>query len=116
MEKQGIRILNEQLKEQILNDGGHFERSPMYHCIILEDLLDLNNLSISNKFISEKNLEKNLKFYSRKMLVWINKISHPDGKIPFFNDATFGITSEISFLREYYYKMNKNFKLKDEKI
>ena len=40
----GIRILNEQLKEQILNDGGHFERSPMYHCIILEDLLDLHNL------------------------------------------------------------------------
>ena len=111
----GIRILNEQLKEQILNDGGHFERSPMYHCIILEDLLDLNNLISSNKFISEANLEKNLKFYSRKMLVWIEKISHPDGKIPFFNDATFGITSEISFLREYYYKMNKNLKLKEKK-
>ena len=72
----------------------------MYHCIILEDLLDLNNLISSNKFISEKNFEKKLKFYSRKMLVWINNISHPDGKIPFFNDTTFGVTSEISFLRK----------------
>ena len=25
---------------QILDDGGHFEKSPMYHAIILEDLLD----------------------------------------------------------------------------
>ena len=60
-------------------------------------------------------LEKNLKFYSRKMLVWIKKISHPDGKIPFFNDATFGVTSEISFLREYYYRLNKKLNLKEKK-
>ena len=23
----------------ILADGGHYERSPMYHCLVLEDLL-----------------------------------------------------------------------------
>ena len=38
-------ILQRQLTEQILADGGHFERSPMYHSLILEDLLDLLNLS-----------------------------------------------------------------------
>ena len=42
--KKGLQILNKQIKEQILPDGGHFELSPMYHSIILEDLLDLINL------------------------------------------------------------------------
>jgi len=33
-----------ELEEQILPDGGHFERSPMYHAMVLEDLLDLLQL------------------------------------------------------------------------
>ena len=40
-QEKGKKIIINQLKEQILNDGGHFERSPMYHCIILEDILEL---------------------------------------------------------------------------
>ena len=39
-----LRILSVQVPEQVLKDGGHFERSPMYHAIIQEDLLDLINL------------------------------------------------------------------------
>jgi hypothetical protein len=34
----------DRLPEQILPDGGHFERSPMYHATLLEDLLDLVQL------------------------------------------------------------------------
>ncbi|MEA3274703.1 MAG: heparinase II/III family protein [Pseudomonadota bacterium] len=41
----GLRILGEQAPEQVLEDGGHFELSPMYHGIVLEDLLDLVNLA-----------------------------------------------------------------------
>ena len=37
----GTEIFVEQLEEQFLTDGGHFERSPMYHAIMVEDLLDL---------------------------------------------------------------------------
>lgn len=40
----GLSILLREADEQILADGGHFERSPMYHCIVLEDLLDVLNL------------------------------------------------------------------------
>jgi uncharacterized heparinase superfamily protein len=46
--KKGLKIINDELNEQVLNDGGNFERSPMYHSIFLEDLLDLINIS---KFI-----------------------------------------------------------------
>ena len=37
-------MLERELDEQILADGGHFERSPMYHSMILEDCLDLLNV------------------------------------------------------------------------
>jgi uncharacterized heparinase superfamily protein len=40
----GLEILLREADEQILADGGHYERSPMYHCIVLEDYLDVLNL------------------------------------------------------------------------
>jgi uncharacterized heparinase superfamily protein len=40
----GMAILEEQVPEQILADGGQFERSTMYHALALEDMLDLINL------------------------------------------------------------------------
>ena len=41
----GLELMRLQMDEQILPDGGHFERSAMYHSIILEDILDLINLA-----------------------------------------------------------------------
>lgn len=34
-----IRLFQRELREQILSDGMHFERSPMYHKVILEDVI-----------------------------------------------------------------------------
>ncbi|MFH0726549.1 MAG: heparinase II/III family protein [Pseudomonadota bacterium] len=42
--KKGLTLIGEEMDEQILPDGGHFERSPMHHAMILEDCLDLLNL------------------------------------------------------------------------
>ena len=39
----GLSILDRELPEQILADGGHFERSPMYHAQVMEDVLDVVN-------------------------------------------------------------------------
>src|SRR5437016_2886487 len=41
--RKGSKILIEEAHEQILPDGGHFERSPMYHAIAVEDYLDALN-------------------------------------------------------------------------
>ena len=43
--QKGKKLLIRELKEQILNDGMHYERSPMYHLIILERLLDALNFA-----------------------------------------------------------------------
>ncbi len=40
----GLDILTTQLQEQFLPDGGHFERSPMYHSLCVLDYLDVLNL------------------------------------------------------------------------
>src|SRR5207247_8423600 len=42
--EKGRQIIRSETPEQILADGGSFERSPMYHALALEAYLDLLNL------------------------------------------------------------------------
>ena len=83
----GEALINRELDEQILPDGGHFERSPMYHLIILEDLLDLVNLYRCFDLSAPEAWRKKV----AAMLHWAHVMRHPDGEIAFFNDAAFGI-------------------------
>ena len=89
----GVKILRAQLTEQILEDGGHFERSPMYHCIILEDILDIINLTQRHKNIFTLEFKKELTKSAEKMLSCIKDLTHPDGQISFFNDSSFGVAA-----------------------
>ena len=92
----GMFILHRELLEQILTDGGHFERSPMYHSIILEDFLDIEN--ISEVFILKSLIKKETII---KMSNWLAAMCHPDGQIGFFNDSAFGIASSLVDLNAY---------------
>ena len=94
--KMGIDIYQKELDEQILQDGGHFERSAMYHSIILEDLLDLANIGTPLKSL-------NLKI--QKMLEWLVAMTTPDNKIPLLNDAAFAIAPSSQRLFEYAQKL-----------
>ena len=93
----GLKIIEKELLEQILVDGGNFELSPMYHAIFLEDLLDIVN--IHNAY--SKELPKNIKKKILLMLDWMKAMSHPDGEISFFNDATLGIAPTLKDLLNY---------------
>lgn len=94
----GVEILREQMPEQILPDGAHFELSPMYHALAVEDLLDLTNFA---RVYSEEVLSRELASRIPRMLDWLLFMTHPDGKIAFFNDAAFGIAPDIGELRDY---------------
>ena len=101
MLKKGLKIIDKQLSEQILDDGGNFERSPMYHAIFLEDLLDLVNIV---QVYKNKKLIKKTKIWTNlinKMFNWLNVMKHPDGEISFFNDSTFGIAPKLKQLSNY---------------
>ncbi len=95
--KKGMQILSKQLPAQILPDGGHFELSPMYHLIVLEDVLDL----IQIHGVYEKTVPDAFATHAVAMLGWSSKMRHPDGQIPFFNDAAFGIAASPSDLDSY---------------
>ena len=97
----GVAILKRELAEQILPDGGHFERSPMYHAIVLEDLLDLVQLAAMHAGLFADNDVAHWREIARKMLRWMRIMSHPDGGIAFFNDAAFGIAPDIAALTAY---------------
>jgi uncharacterized heparinase superfamily protein len=95
--RQGERILGTELPEQVLPDGGHFERSPMYHAIVFEDLLDLINLYRA----AGRPVPDGWSDAARRMAAWLPVMCHPDGEIGFFNDAAFGIASPPARLYAY---------------
>jgi len=98
----GIRLLDEQIAEQVLHDGGHFERSPMYHAMILEDCLDL--LNITHNCIQPRiiKLREKLEAATDRMINYLDGMCHPDGQISLFNDAAFGIEHTPQALFDYY--------------
>jgi len=97
---QGLDIYWHELSEQILADGGHFELSPMYHAIILEDLLDLMNAARAYGQETEP-VVKTLPTTISGMRKWLTAMTHPDGCPAFFNDASFDIAPTISDLEAY---------------
>ena len=103
--KKGLQILSTQLEEQILPDGGHFERSPMYHAMVLEDCLDLLNICTGHRNKNVTDFMAYLKPVTGTMLSLLLGLTHPDGEIALFNDAAFGIEATPAELTEYYERL-----------
>jgi len=81
------RIAHEQVSEQVLPDGGHFERSPMYHIHAMEDLLVLALLLRDQSVVDE------LREAWSRMAEFLAWVRHPDGEIPLLNDGGIGAAS-----------------------
>ena len=133
--KLSCKIFQTEFPEQILEDGGHFERSPMYHQILLFRVLDCLNLVMSNdlntviptkegtdfqilnqfiktsKSVSSfvgmtKQIQQILTFYAQKMLNFLQNITFKNGQIPLVNDATKNIAPTTKQLVEYANRLN----------
>ena len=80
----GLRLLREQLPEQVLSDGMHFERSPMYQIRLTYALALLANTGDAELIeVVGKPLAA--------MAEALASLCHPDGDIALFNDSVFGI-------------------------
>ena len=95
------QILSEQLEEQILASGAHFELAPMYHQLMLYRLLDCINLIQNNRKIFPTDWLNFLIEKAGEMLAWLDYMSFSDGSIPHFNDSTDGIAPTTKELKEY---------------
>jgi uncharacterized heparinase superfamily protein len=99
-----------EIPEQILKDGANFELSPMYHSLMLVDMLDMLNLSKAYPKKVPESLVRLLNIYIPKMLTFLEVMSHPDGGVSFFNDSVDGIAPSKSKIEEYAKKLG--FKVK----
>lgn len=99
--KQGLAILRGQLPEQVLPDGGQFERSPMYHALALEDLLDLINAAQAAQAAGLSDELATWRTTASKMLYWLRIMTHPDGRLARFNDSADGIAPCNAELERY---------------
>src|SRR5690554_3439318 len=101
--KRAEDLLQAELQEQLLDDGAHFELSPMYHQIILFRVLEaldyLPQESTGRVFI---------KRHAATMLSWLRTVTFRNGNIPHFNDSSDGIT----FTSKQLIKMAKELGLK----
>ncbi|HVZ37223.1 MAG TPA: alginate lyase family protein, partial [Polyangiaceae bacterium] len=95
--EEGLRGLEQQVSEQILPDGGHFERSPMYHSLALEGLLDVHNVLRVFGF----EVPRWLSSACRAMLAWAQGMAHPDGEWSQFNDTALGYAARAADLSLY---------------
>lgn len=103
--RKASKLLIGQLKEQVLPDGAHYEQSPMYHCILLDRLLDCLNMLQSSEFkIQGYNLAFDISLltsYAQKMLGHLESVVWSDGSIPLLNDAAYGIAPTHKQIFDY---------------
>jgi heparinase II/III-like protein len=71
---QGLDLLERELAEQVLLDGGHYERSPAYHRLVLLDLLELAAFAPVRESVE-------------RMTSFAAASSRPDGAPALFNDG-----------------------------
>ena len=95
--RKSLNILIEELDEQFLEDGAHFELSPMYHALAMEDLLDLYQLK-SNLPLSFP-IQRIQENYHRGMN-WLSYMNYASGELAHFNDCANGIAPTFKELEE----------------
>jgi hypothetical protein len=76
--RRGIELLRRELPEQVLRDGGHYERSPSYHIVVLRDLLEIQAAS-PHSWLADA---------IERMRVFAAALERPDGAPALFNDGT----------------------------
>jgi hypothetical protein len=95
------RLLTRELNEQVLPDGGHYERSPMYHSIVLERLLQCCELIQSSNRIADEGLHALILEKAGKMLGWLQAFLFADGSYAMVQDAAPGIARSPEALMRY---------------
>jgi uncharacterized heparinase superfamily protein len=84
----GLKILRGELRAQFLADGGHEERSPMYHALMLEDFLDCLELE---RHLGASWFDAEDRALLERAVRFLVDTLHPDGEIALLNDAALGI-------------------------
>lgn len=100
--RKAVPLLRRELAEQVTADGSHYEQSPMYHCILLDRLLDGYNFSVHTpRFGGQDRMTDCLKWTAKRMMGHLESIVYADGDLPLLNDTAEGIAPTAAQLRDY---------------
>ncbi|MCI5066091.1 heparinase II/III family protein [bacterium] len=91
----GKELLEQEIAEQILSDGGHFEKSPSYHLIVLEDLFSIASALTATGYAIPTSLRAALV----RMAQWAD-IVFQNGQFPALNDSSEEVAPPWTLLRE----------------
>lgn len=95
--RKGCSILADAADEQFLLDGGHYERSPMYHVQVLTGYLTALDLCAR----TGRSCPDAVAEAARRGLEFLAALAPPDGRIPLLNDAVFGETLALPAVWRY---------------
>lgn len=79
--ERGMRLLDREIDEQVLHDGGHVERSPTYQCQVITDLLTCRVV------LDQGPLRDRLDEALRRMGRALEYLTHPDEEVALLNDG-----------------------------
>lgn len=97
------KILSRELCDQLQQDGGHYERCPSYHQLILARVLDAFQLVERNpdRFEGQAELRRRLHRVAQRMLAWLEAITFSSGRVPAFGDSLVGSSPSTGELLRY---------------
>lgn len=94
---QAANLLKRELAEQFLPDGAHCEIAPMYHALMLEDLLDIINIAEAFAIAPPRGAREIVP----RALRYLQHVTHPDGALAHFHDTAQHIAPSTSALVAY---------------
>ncbi len=94
----GFKILRNELGRQVLSDGTHDERSPMYQALIAEALLRLSRVANSATSPMASQVAAMSMDAGEKLFASLEYFVHPDGDYALVNDCALGIAPTYSDL------------------
>ena len=96
----GAALLKSQLAEQVLVDGSHDERSPMYQALVAEALLRLQAVASRRTSTLANEVRRAAAEAGRRLLAGLGALVHPDGEFALLNDCAFGVAPRLAELKE----------------
>lgn len=95
--EKGLDVLRSTASTQFLDDGYHFERSPMYHLEVTERMISALSILSKREGASPKWLTQTVE----SACDFTEYLRSPDDRIPLLNDAAFGQAYRLETILAY---------------
>jgi hypothetical protein len=93
----GLNVLGSAAETQFLEDGYHYERSPMYHLAVTTRVL--TSLSVLRE--TGHDVPRWLRRVAARACAYLTYLRPPDGRIPLLNDSVLNEAERLDTVSEY---------------